>query len=83
MRLNVEVDSKSKLKGISKTCSKNIKFDEYKKCLDGCENQKECDSYLVRSPNHEINLQLVQKSTLSSFDNQRCYESNIKSTPWG
>ena len=28
-------DSKNKLKGISKSYSKNIKFDEYKKCSDG------------------------------------------------
>ena len=28
-------DSKNKLKGISKNQSKNIKFEEYKKCLDG------------------------------------------------
>ena len=28
-------DSKKKLKGISKNQSKNIKFEEYKKCLDG------------------------------------------------
>ena len=28
-------DSKNKLKGISKSQSKHIKFEEYKKCLDG------------------------------------------------
>ena len=28
-------DSKNKLKGISESYSKNNKFDEYKKCLDG------------------------------------------------
>ena len=28
-------DSKNKLKGVSKNQSKNIKFEEYKKCLDG------------------------------------------------
>ena len=34
-------DSKNKLKGVSKTQSKNIKFEEYKKCLDGEEYQRE------------------------------------------
>ena len=33
-------ESKNKLKGISKGQSKNIKFEEYKKCLDGEEYQK-------------------------------------------
>ena len=34
------VDSKNKLKGLSKFQSKNIKFEEYKKCLDGEEYQR-------------------------------------------
>ena len=44
-------DSKNKLKGISKTQSKDIKFEEYKKCLDGEEYQEECDNYIIRSIN--------------------------------
>ena len=39
-------DSKSKLKGISKSQSKIIKFEEYKKRLDGEEYQRECKNYL-------------------------------------
>ena len=35
-------DCKYKLKGVSKSQSKNIKFEEYKKCLDGIEHQREC-----------------------------------------
>ena len=54
-------DSKNKLKGISKSYSKNIKLDEYKKCLDGEEYQHECDNYILRSINHEMNLQRVKK----------------------
>ena len=34
-------DSKNTLKGVSKSQSKNIKFEEYKKCLDGEEYQRE------------------------------------------
>ena len=34
-------DSKNNLKGISKSHSKSITFDGYKKCLDGEEYQKE------------------------------------------
>ena len=47
-------DSKKKLKGVFKSQSKNIKFEEYKKCLDGEEYQQECDNYVIRSINHEL-----------------------------
>ena len=36
-------DSENKSKGISKSQSKNIKFEEFKICLDGEENKKVCD----------------------------------------
>ena len=75
-------DSKNKLKGISKSQSKHIKFDEYKNCLFGGEYQKECDNYIIRSLNHEMILQKVKKSTLSIFDDKRCYINNIESIPW-
>ena len=75
-------DSKNKLKGISKAQSKNIKFGEYKKCLDGEEYQRECNKYIIRSINHEMVLQEVKKSTLSIFDDKRCYINNVESIPW-
>ena len=53
-------DSKNELKGISKSQSKNIQFEEYKKCLDGEEYQQECDYYIIRSINHEMILQKVK-----------------------
>ena len=75
------VDSKNKLKGIIQSHSKNIKFAKYKKCLGG-EDQQECDNYFIRSIDHEINLQLVQKSTLSLFDDKRCYINIVESKQW-
>ena len=75
-------DSKNKLKGISKSQSKNIKFEEYKKCLDGEDYQQECDNYITRSNNHEMVLQKLKKSTLSIFDDKRCYINNIESKLW-
>ena len=75
-------DSKNKLKDISKSYSRNIKFDEYKKCLDGEEYQQECDNYNIRSINHEMVLQKLKKSTLSNFDDKRCYINNIGGLPW-
>ena len=75
-------DCKNKLKVVSKSQSKNIKFEEHKKCLDGKEYQRECNNYIIRSINHEMVLQGVKKSTLSIFDDKRCYKNNIKSKPW-
>ena len=66
------------MKGISKSDSKNIKFDEYKKCLNAEEYQKEHDNYVTRSVIHELYLQLVQKSTLSLFVDKRCYTKIMK-----
>ena len=75
-------DSKNKLKGISKSQSKNIKFGEYIKCLNGEDYQQECDNYIIRSINHEMILQKVKKSTLSIFDDKRCYLNKNESKPW-
>ena len=75
-------DSKNKLGGISQSHSKNIKFDEYKNCLDGEEYQQESDIYIIRSLNHEIYIQRVRTSTLSQFDDKRCYIKVTKNEPW-
>ena len=75
-------NSKNKLKGISKSQSKNIKFEEYYNCLFGSVYQQECDNYILKSINHEMILQKVTKSTLSIFDDKRCYINNIESKPW-
>ena len=64
-------DSKSILKGMSKSQSKHIKFEEYYNSLFGGEYQKECDNYIIRSINPEMSLQKVKKSTLSIFDDKR------------
>ena len=70
-------DSKNKLKGVCKSQSKNIKFEEYYNCLFGGKYQQDCDNYIIRSINHEMVLQKVRKSTLSIFDDKRCYINNI------
>ena len=41
-------DSNNKLKGISKSQSKIIVFDEVKKYLDGEEYQEECNNFILR-----------------------------------
>ena len=75
-------ESKNKIKGFSKSQSKHIKFEEYKKSLDGKEFRKECNNYVLRSINHEFHLQEMKKSTLSIFDDKRCYINEIESQPW-
>ena len=75
-------ENKNKIKGISKSQSKHIKFEEYYNCLFGKEYQRECNNYIIRSINHEMVLQEVKKSTLSLFDDKRYYINNIESIPW-
>ena len=75
-------ENKNKTKGISKSQSKHIKFEENYKCLFGKDCQKESDNYIIRSINHEMVLQEVKKSTLSLFDDKRCYVKETESLPW-
>ena len=75
-------DSKIKLKRVSKSQSKHIKFDEYYNCLFGGEYRQECDNYKFRSLYHELYLQRVKKSTLYQFDDKRCYKNETESIPW-
>ena len=75
-------EKKNKVKGISKSQSKHIKFEEYYNCLFGGEYQRECNNYIIRSINHEMVLQEVKKFTLSIFDDKRCYINETESIPW-
>ena len=77
-----EDENKNKIKGISKSQSKHIKFEEYYICLFGRKYQKECNNYIIRSINHEMVLQEIKKSTLSIFDDKRCYINETESIPW-
>ena len=72
-------DSKIILKGICKSQSNHIKFEECKKCLDGKDYQNECDKEIVRSIDREMHLQKVKSSTLLSFDDKRCYKNGTES----
>ena len=75
-------DSKNKLKSVSKSQSKNFNFEEYKKCLVGKNFRSECYNYVLRSINPGMHLQELKKSTLSMFDDKRCYIFNNESKPW-
>ena len=80
-KCNDNTETKNKIKGISKSQSKHIKFEEYYKCLFGGEHQKKCDKFIIRSLNHEMCLQKVRKTTLSVFDDKRCYIKEAESLP--
>ena len=75
-------EGKNKLKGISKSQSTNIKFEEYKICLDGEEIENECVNYILKSINHDMYMQGIKKTALSIFDDKRNYLDNIRSIPW-
>ena len=81
-KYNDNTESKNKIKGISKSQSKHIKFEDYFNCLFGGEYQRECNNYIIRSINHEMVLQEVKKSTLSIFDDKRSYLNETESIPW-
>ena len=74
-------DGKIELKRICISQSKKFNFEEFEKGLEGKDYQKECDSYIKRSPNHKLYFQRVQKSTLFPFDDKQYYESKIESKP--
>ena len=73
--------SKNKIKSISKSQSKHIKYEDYKICLDGEENENVCSKYILKSIILEIYMQVIKKSTLSIFDDKRCYINNTESIP--
>ena len=75
-------DSKNRLKGISKSYSKNIKVEEYYNCLFDGEYEQKSDNYIIRSINQEMKLQQVKKSTLSQFVDKRCFINETESIPW-
>ena len=75
-------DSKNGLKGISKSQSKNIKFEECYTCLFDGEYQQECNNYIIRSINQEMYLQEIKKSTFSFLDDKRCYINKSEIKPW-
>ena len=76
-----KIEDKNKLKGISKSQSKNIKFEEYKIYLDEV-LENECINYILKSSNHDMYMQGIKKTTLSIFDDKRNYLDNVESIPW-
>ena len=57
-------ENKNKIKGISKSQSKHIEFEEYYNCLFGEEYKKECNNYVLCSINHEMLFQEIKKNKI-------------------
>ena len=62
-----ETEDKNKLKGISKSQSKNFKFQEYYNCFCGKKFMRDCEIYSLRQINHDMKMQKVNKRTLFFF----------------
>ena len=75
-------EDKNKLIGISKSQSKNIKFEEHKKCLNGKKFENECVNHFLKSNKHDMYMQGIKKTTLSIFDDKTNFLDNITSIPW-
>ena len=73
--------SKNKLKGICKSQSDNFRFEEYEKCLDGEKFHSEFYKFILKSIDHDMYLQEIQKSTLSVFDDKGNYLDNNINLP--
>ena len=81
-RCKDDTKDKNRPKGISKSQSKNIKFQEYYNCLFGKEFIRSCEIYSLRQINHDMKMQKVNKTTLSIFGDKRNHLNNILSLPW-
>ena len=60
-------DKKNKLKGVSKSFSKNIEVEDFENCLDGEDYQQESNIYISKSINHEMHLQKIKKNLTIYF----------------
>ena len=78
MPLFVEVITNIKRRGISKSLSTNIEFEEYHNCFCRAEHRKRCDAYVLRSINHGMYLERVCKF-VSVFEEKRCYLNEYES----
>ena len=76
------IESKNKIKGLSKSQSKHIIVEEHKKGLDGEEYQSKCENFILKSINNEMYLQKFKKSTFSFSDDKGCYINETESIPW-
>ena len=75
-----EGEDKQRAKGIKNSyVEDNIKHEAYVKCL--LEQTKERGQYnLIRSKDHQLSTNLIDKDTLNSFDDKRYFLKNCINT---
>lgn len=73
----------NKAKGIKKSITKKLDIEKYKKALFSNENLRD-SMCVIRSKNHKVFTQKIDKLVLSSIDDKRqISQNNIDSLPWG
>ena len=75
----VDGSEENKNKGITQ----NIKHDHFMRCLLGEEEKQSLTVRAIRSVNHEVFTQKMQKVALMNYDNKRFLMDNLKSLPYG
>jgi len=81
--LTEDEELKKKIKGVKKSCVENeITFDDYKKCLFN-NITKNVDMNLIRSHQHEIFSETVNKLALCGISDKRYMLNNIQSLAYG
>lgn len=80
--ISFSVSNINKLKGIQRKTAREIHFDKYLKCLS--QNYAQRDNvFQISSKNQSISTNLVNKISLSSFDDKRyIYNCGIHSEPY-
>lgn len=72
-----------KAKGVKKSITKKLNIEEYKRALFRHENLRDT-MCIIKSKNHKIYTQKVNKLVLNSNDDKRqIAQNNIDSLPWG
>lgn len=78
------IDAHPKIKGVSRSATKKITFQDFYDCLFECHEQKMSTFHTIRSKNHETFSLVVNKCSLDAFDDKRyiCMDK-ITTLPWG
>jgi hypothetical protein len=73
----------SKCKGVTRSYRKKITFQDYKSCVQTF-SKFEIDQFTIRSKNHKLQTQKINKLCFSSFDDKRyLLQCGVHSVPYG
>ena len=72
-----------KCKGVKKCVVEDMRFDDYKRCLDTGEPAPDKRMNIIGSRLHELKTLSLVKKTLSAFDDKRYYTDGVTSLAHG